>query len=46
MSTTILAPLWTLQPFERELWALRIQLRVLSGQEVFEEKLRQILPRR
>lgn len=29
---------------ERELWALRIQLRVLSNQEAFEAKLRQILP--
>src|SRR5882724_8841718 len=29
---------------ERELWALRIRLRVLSNQEVFEKKLRQILP--
>jgi tetraacyldisaccharide 4'-kinase len=29
---------------ERELWALRIRLRVLSNRETLEEKLRQILP--
>jgi tetraacyldisaccharide 4'-kinase len=31
---------------DRELWALRIRLRVLSNQVAFEEKLRQVLPGR
>jgi tetraacyldisaccharide 4'-kinase len=30
---------------ERELWALRIRLRVTSEQAAFEEKLRQVVPR-
>jgi tetraacyldisaccharide 4'-kinase len=29
---------------DRELWALRIRLRILSGAEVLEDKLRQVVP--